>query len=162
VLVTLIPCISFVRSLKADWSDVTRRRPTQLYATLNCHAHVLRGSDASWRNLNASNTNNIVVNVNKNTNYFRTIIRYSKSQDNSVGIATGYRLDSWGSSPGRGKISFSTPQRPDQLWGQLVSSSLGTEGSVGVKADHSLPSSAEIKNCGVIPPLSHMSPWHSA
>jgi hypothetical protein len=36
---------------------------------------------------------------------------------NSVGIATGYGLDTRGSIPGKGKRFFSTPQRPDMLWG---------------------------------------------
>jgi hypothetical protein len=45
---------------------------------------------------------------------------------------------------------------------------MGTGGfSPGVKrpgreADHSLPSIAEVKNDGAIPPLPHMSSWHSA
>jgi hypothetical protein len=33
------------------------------------------------------------------------------SRDSSVGTATGYELDSWGSILGRG------PQRPDRIWG---------------------------------------------
>jgi hypothetical protein len=37
------------------------------------------------------------------------------SQDSSVSISTGYGLDSLGSVPGRGKIYFSTPQRPPSL-----------------------------------------------
>jgi hypothetical protein len=32
----------------------------------------------------------------------------------------------------------------------------------GREADHSSPSSAEVKNGGAIPPLPHMSSWHSA
>jgi hypothetical protein len=36
----------------------------------------------------------------------------------SVGIATWYGLDERVSIPGRRKRCFSTPQRPDQLWGQ--------------------------------------------
>jgi hypothetical protein len=32
----------------------------------------------------------------------------------------------------------------------------------GRKADHSPPSSAEVNNGGDIPPLPHMSSWHSA
>jgi hypothetical protein len=32
----------------------------------------------------------------------------------------------------------------------------------GREADHSPPSSAEVKNCGAIPPLPHVSSWHSA
>jgi hypothetical protein len=35
----------------------------------------------------------------------------------TCGIATGYGLDGRGSIPGRGKRLFSTPQRPDRLWG---------------------------------------------
>jgi hypothetical protein len=38
------------------------------------------------------------------------------SQDCSVGIATGYRLDGGRSIPGRDKRFFSSPLRPDQLW----------------------------------------------
>jgi hypothetical protein len=37
--------------------------------------------------------------------------------DNSVGIATGYRLDDRSSILERGKILFSSLQRPDRLWG---------------------------------------------
>jgi hypothetical protein len=39
------------------------------------------------------------------------------SQDTSDSIATGYGLDGRGSIPGKGKKFFSTPQRPDWLWG---------------------------------------------
>jgi hypothetical protein len=35
----------------------------------------------------------------------------------SVGVATGYELDGWGSIRGRGKSFFFTPQRPDRFWG---------------------------------------------
>jgi hypothetical protein len=38
-------------------------------------------------------------------------------RDSSVGIATRYGLDGRDSVPGRGRRSFSTPQRPDPLWG---------------------------------------------
>jgi hypothetical protein len=37
--------------------------------------------------------------------------------DSSVGIATDYGLDSWGSIPGRDKRFFSTPQHTDRPWG---------------------------------------------
>jgi hypothetical protein len=30
------------------------------------------------------------------------------------------------------------------------------------EAEHSLPSSAEVKNVGAVLPLSHMPPWHNA
>jgi hypothetical protein len=39
------------------------------------------------------------------------------SQDRSVDTAMGYRLDDWGSTLGRDKIFFSSPQHPDWLWG---------------------------------------------
>jgi hypothetical protein len=45
--------------------------------------------------------------------------RESKSRDSSVGIAIGYGLDEQGfgvSVPVRSKI-FSSPSRPDRLWG---------------------------------------------
>jgi hypothetical protein len=38
-------------------------------------------------------------------------------RDSSVGIAMGYGVDAQVSITGRGKRFFSTPQRPDQLWG---------------------------------------------
>jgi hypothetical protein len=41
----------------------------------------------------------------------------ARGADSSVGIATGYGMDGGGSIPGRGKIFFLTPQRPEQLWG---------------------------------------------
>jgi hypothetical protein len=37
-------------------------------------------------------------------------------QDSSVGIVTGYGLDSWVSTPGSGNRFFIIPQRPDRLW----------------------------------------------
>jgi hypothetical protein len=37
----------------------------------------------------------------------------------SVGIAMGYGLDGRDPTPGRGKRSFCTPQRPDRLWSGL-------------------------------------------
>jgi hypothetical protein len=65
----------------------------------------------------------------------------------SVGIAMGYELDDRGSISGRVKIFlFPTESRL----------------AAGRVADHSPPSSAEVKNGGAIPPLPHMSSWHSA
>jgi hypothetical protein len=40
----------------------------------------------------------------------------NRNRDSSVGIATGYGLDSWGSIPSKGKRFFSILQRPDRLW----------------------------------------------
>jgi hypothetical protein len=59
---------------------------------------------------------------------------------------------------------YSSPQRPDRMWGPLRLLSNGYWGLFlrWVKrqrriADHSLPSSAEVKKGGAIPPLSYMS-----
>jgi hypothetical protein len=52
--------------------------------------------------------------------------------------------------------------------GHTTSYSMGTRGyfsrgipQIGCEADDSPPPSAEVKNGGVIPPLPHMSSWHS-
>jgi hypothetical protein len=72
------------------------------------------------------------------------------SRDTSVGIALGYELDDWGSRWGLGIFLFTTASRtalePTQPPTQWVPGSL----SVGVKrpgseADHSPPSSAEVR-----------------
>jgi hypothetical protein len=101
--------------------------------------------------------------------------RKGRSRDSSVGIATGYGLDDRGSIPGSERF-FSTQQRPDRIWGPPSLPSNGCQGSNkdsfpggggrGVKreADHSPPSSARVKKDKdvAIPPLPHMSSWHSA
>jgi hypothetical protein len=71
-------------------------------------------------------------------------------------IVSDYRLDDRSSIPGRGKGFFLYPLRPDRQWGppSFLSSwyRWSFPGRVGSKArpesntDHSLPSSAEIKN----------------
>jgi hypothetical protein len=76
------------------------------------------------------------------------------SRDSSVGLATGYELDNRGVGvwvPVESRI-FSSPRRPDRLWGPPNLLSIGYRGlfSPGVKlqwreADHSSPSSAEVK-----------------
>jgi hypothetical protein len=83
-----------------------------------------------------------------------------RNQGSSVGIAAGYRLLGQGLIPGRDKRFFSSPQHPYQLWGpphffiQWVQRLFPWELSgQGVEADHSSPSSAEVKNSGVVPPL---------
>jgi hypothetical protein len=79
------------------------------------------------------------------------------SRDSSVSIATGYWLD------GRGKIFlFSTASRaalrPTQPPIQWVPGVLALKVKrPGREADNSLPSSAEVKNGGAIPPLPHTS-----
>jgi hypothetical protein len=82
-------------------------------------------------------------------------------------IATGYGLGSWHLIPDRGKIFlFFTVSRlalgPTQPPFKWVPGAL----SSGVKrqrhdADHSSPSSAEVRNGGAIF-ITHISSWHSA
>jgi hypothetical protein len=86
---------------------------------------------------------------------FNIILYHYKSRDSSVGIALGYGLDDQGSSirlpVGVGNFFFTTASRtalgPTQPPIQWVPGALST----GVKrpgreADHSSPSSAEVKN----------------
>jgi hypothetical protein len=90
------------------------------------------------------------------------IYLFCKSRDSSVGRAVGYWLDSRGYTPSRRKIFLfsiaSTPGlRPTQPPLQWVQRTFAP----GVKrpwheADHSSPSSAEVKDSGAIPPLTHM------
>jgi hypothetical protein len=78
----------------------------------------------------------------------------------------GYRLNGWGSVPGRGQeiFLFSTASRlaygPTQPVVHWVPGAL----LLGVKqpecdAYHSPPSSAKVAIDGTIPPLAHMSSW---
>jgi hypothetical protein len=92
------------------------------------------------------------------------------SQDSSVGIATDYWLDNWGSIPGGGWEFFSFTLCPDRLWGppSLLSSGYQEALSLGVKrpgleADHSPPSGAEVKECMELYLHSpNMSSWRGA
>jgi hypothetical protein len=85
-----------------------------------------------------------------------------RNQDISVNRAKSYRLIGQNSIPGRVKGFFSTASRsslrtthhPVQ-WGSATP-------SLGGKADHSPPSSAELKNGGAVPPLPHTSSWCDA
>jgi hypothetical protein len=93
---------------------------------------------------------------------------HSGSQDSSVSIVMGYRLEGLGSIPGSARF-FSSLQHPDRLWGPLSLLSNGYQGLFprGCKAaqrvgDHSPPSRAEVKKSGTISPLPFMSSWHSA
>jgi hypothetical protein len=45
------------------------------------------------------------------------LINYIWSHDSSVGTVLGYELDDWGLIPGGGHEFFSSPPRPEQLWG---------------------------------------------
>jgi hypothetical protein len=86
------------------------------------------------------------------------------SQDNSVGIVMGYKLDGQGSIPSRDKRFFSSPvsrpalgptQPPVRwVWGAL---SLG--GKAAGAWNWPLRSNAEVKNGGAIPPPPHTPSW---
>jgi hypothetical protein len=87
--------------------------------------------------------------------------------DSSVGIASGYRLDSRGLIPGRGKrfsvfhsVQTGSGTHPASYTMFTWALSMGVKWP-GREADHSPPSSAEVKNGGAIPPLPHKSSWHS-
>jgi hypothetical protein len=91
---------------------------------------------------------------------FSFSITFIYGRDSSVHILIGYRLDGQGSFPGRDNRIFSSPQRPHWLW---VPASLLIYGYPWGwpehESDHSLPTTAKVKNSGVIPPLPHISPW---
>jgi hypothetical protein len=71
----------------------------------------------------------------------------------TVGIATSYGMDCWGSIPGRGKILlFSIAPGPIQ---PPIKRQPGVK-RLGREADHTPPSSAKVKNVGTIPPLPHV------
>jgi hypothetical protein len=62
--------------------------------------------------------------------------------------------------PSRGKKFLTTPQRPDRFWGPP--SGYRGEEQLGYEADHSSPSSAEVKKGRAMPPLPHTSSWRGA
>jgi hypothetical protein len=80
----------------------------------------------------------------------------------------GLRAGRLGFDSRHGKISlFSIASRPalesTQPPIQWVPGAIPTElKRLGLEADHSPPSSAEVKNGGSIPPLHHITSWHSA
>jgi hypothetical protein len=75
-----------------------------------------------------------------------------ESRGSAVGIATGYWLEDGevGVLVLVGSIKFSSPRRPDRLWGSRSLFSNGyrglfpSEGWPVGEADHSLPTSAEV------------------
>jgi hypothetical protein len=82
---------------------------------------------------------------------FFTALSYHLSRDSAVGIATGYGLDDWevGFRVPVGSRIFTSLCCPDRLWGPP--NTMGTGGSFpgakrpGREADHSPPTSAEVK-----------------
>jgi hypothetical protein len=75
-----------------------------------------------------------------------TLERENRSRDSVVGIATGYGLDDRGvgSWIPVGSRIFSSPRRPDRLWGPPSTLSPGVK-RPGREADHSPPAIAEVK-----------------
>jgi hypothetical protein len=94
----------------------------------------------------------------------------SGSRDIVVGIATGFGLDhrEVGVRVPVGLRIFISPSPPDRLWGHPTSYTMGTWSSFpGVKrpgreADHSPPTSAEVKKMWTLQPLTHKPSWASA
>jgi hypothetical protein len=80
-----------------------------------------------------------------------------ESRDSAVGIATAYALDEEGVRVRVpvGQIIFSSPSRPYRLWGPPSLLSNGYRGffpggkDTGREADHSLPTTAEVKTMRV-------------
>jgi hypothetical protein len=85
---------------------------------------------------------------------FCLILHLLRSRCSAVGIVTSYGLDDWGLGvrvPAGWRI-FSSPNRPDRLWGPLQTPVQWVPGVVslsvkrqGREADHSPPASAEVK-----------------
>jgi hypothetical protein len=76
---------------------------------------------------------------------------YNLRRDSIVGIATGYGLDDRGVGirvPVESRI-FSTLRRPDQLWGWVPGALSPGVKRQGREADHSSPTSAEVKGIGI-------------
>jgi hypothetical protein len=102
--------------------------------------------------------------------FYRCLIRIKKrpslllgGRDSSVGTVTGYGLDGRGWIPARGKIFLFSTASELSLWPtqprikrvtRAVSPEIKRQWRV---ADHSTPSSAEVKTGGAIPPLLHIS-----
>jgi hypothetical protein len=95
-------------------------------------------------------------------------ISLRRSQGGSVGTGTGYGLDGRGLIPGREKRFFLLHSVQNGSGAQSASYPMDTGCSfpggepTGREADHSPPSSADVKNGGVITSLPHMSPWPGA
>jgi hypothetical protein len=94
---------------------------------------------------------------------------YRQRRNSSVGIASIYWLDDWGIGVRVPVISriFSYPRRPDRLWGPPNLLSNGYRGAVlsprvkrqGREADHSPPTSAEVKKMWI---YTYTPRWSSA
>jgi hypothetical protein len=93
------------------------------------------------------------------------------NRDSSVGIATGYGLDNRRVGvrvPVRSRI-FSSPHRSDPLWSSPSLLSNWVQGPLspwvkrpGREADHSPPTSAEVKKMWIYLSTPHAPSWRSA
>jgi hypothetical protein len=86
----------------------------------------------------------------------------SGRQDSSVSIASGYRIDGWGSDPGWDILR--NAHTDSGVYPVSHALSIGgsfTEGKA-TRAERSPPFIAKLENDGAIPPLPHTSSWHSA
>jgi hypothetical protein len=97
------------------------------------------------------------------TNDYKNISCYISAKQGCpfrVGIETGYGLDGRGSITGRGKIVLISVTSKTSSGACPASCPIRTGWiSPRREADHSSPTSAEVKNGGAIPPLPHMSSW---
>jgi hypothetical protein len=101
----------------------------------------------------------VLINI---TMYSEEYIGACIAQWYSAGLRAGW---SGGSSPGRGWEFFSSPPRPERLWGPPSLLSDGYRGLVkrtGHEADHSPPSKAKVKNAWSYTSALSMSWWHGA
>jgi hypothetical protein len=105
--------------------------------------------------------------------FFTSNVAVILSRVSAVGIATGYGLDDRGVGVQVpvGSNIFSSPRRPDHLWvpPSLLSKSNGYRGGFcpGVKrpgreADHSPPTSAEVKKTWIYTSSPHTPSWRTA
>jgi len=85
--------------------------------------------------------------------YFITLCFKQHVLSQSSFLQPGYRLDNWGTIPGRGITFFYSPPHLDKLWGPLSLLSNGYKAALspgvqqlGHEADHSPPSNTKVKN----------------
>jgi hypothetical protein len=87
------------------------------------------------------------------------LLTSENSRDSSVDIGTGWTRDKICLLSIAARPALGLTQPPMQWVRGALSPGVKRPGR---EADHSPPSSAEVKNGGAIPPLPNMSSWHSA